>query len=322
MSTLYDILEVPQGATHEQVKLAFRTLARRFHPDVNSGNEAAEQRFKEVSHAYETLADPGAREAYDRALVCRAAEVRRRRWTFFATAATTFAVTTGAIGLALWWTLVIRGPEPVRAIAPDAAGRAPIVGAPEAREASGEAKGPTLLTTPAASAEGRGRGSGWATYHNARFSFALKYPADVFAYHVGPSSEYVRTLASRDGAMLHIFAANNFGEMTITHYRRSRMEVRYAGAVFDQVPQRKFGFVLSGTRGDDAFYEHVTFACNGRAILGWQMIFPVTRRTLYDLVADEVDRSYTQRTRPSTRCSEPLFSAVEGKAGTNVSSGH
>jgi curved DNA-binding protein CbpA len=317
MSTLYHILELPQCASHEQVKAAFRTLARRFHPDVNAGNDAAEQRFKEVSQAYETLVDPRARAAYDRALVCRAAEVRRRRWTFAMTAATTFVLTTSAIGLALWWTQVMRGPEPMRASVPDAAGRGPIVGAQEA-------KGPTDgLATPAASSEGRGRGSdGWATYHNARFSFALRYPADVFAYDVGPSSESVRTFVSPDGAMLRIFADGNVAGTTLTHYRRSRMEARYAGAVFDQVPQHKFGFVLSGTQGSNAFYERVTFACDGRTIHGWQMVFPVSRRTLYDLVADEVDRTYTQRTRPSAQCSEPLSSAAgELKAGTTVSSG-
>ena len=86
MSTLYHILGLSQGASHEQVKAAFRTLARRFHPDVNARNDAAEQRFKEVSQAYVTLADPGARTAYDRALVCRAAEMQRQRWTFAATA--------------------------------------------------------------------------------------------------------------------------------------------------------------------------------------------------------------------------------------------
>src|SRR5690348_16219841 len=104
MSTLYHVLGLPQGATQEQVKVAFRVLARRFHPDVNAGSETAEQRFKEVNQAYETLADPGARAAYDRALVRRAVEVRRRRWTFAATAAATFALTTSAIGPALWWT--------------------------------------------------------------------------------------------------------------------------------------------------------------------------------------------------------------------------
>src|SRR5262245_20249413 len=64
MSTLYHTLGLPQGASHEQVKAAFRTLARRFHPDVNAGNDAAERRFKEVNQAYETLVDPDSRAAY------------------------------------------------------------------------------------------------------------------------------------------------------------------------------------------------------------------------------------------------------------------
>jgi curved DNA-binding protein CbpA len=57
MSTLYQVLGLPRGANQEQVKTAFRTLARRFHPDVNAGDETAEQRFKEVNSAYETLAN-------------------------------------------------------------------------------------------------------------------------------------------------------------------------------------------------------------------------------------------------------------------------
>ena len=103
MSTLYRILGLPQGASHEQVKTAFRSLARRFHPDVNTGNVAAEERFKVVSQAYETLADPDARAAYDRALLCRAAQVQQQLSTFAVIAVATFALTIGAIGLALWW---------------------------------------------------------------------------------------------------------------------------------------------------------------------------------------------------------------------------
>src|SRR5262245_55067040 len=102
MSTLYHDLGLSEGASHEQVKAAFRRLARRFHPDVNAGNAVAEQRFKEVSQAYETLADPDARAAYDRALVCRATQVRQRRWNFAATAGGSCAVTIAIIGLALW----------------------------------------------------------------------------------------------------------------------------------------------------------------------------------------------------------------------------
>jgi curved DNA-binding protein CbpA len=311
MSTLYHVLGLSESASHAQVKVAFRTLARRFHPDVNAGSDAAESRFKEVSQAYETLADPGARAAYDRALVCRAAEVRRRRWTFAATAAATFALTTSAIGPALWWTLAKRGFDPARVIGSGAAGRVTVAGALE-----GETKGPpVVLAAPAASSERRGRGSGWTNYRDARFGFALRYPADVFAYEAGPSGENARSFVSRDGAaMLHIFATDNVAGTTLAHYRRSRILERYAGAVFDQVPQRKLGFVLSGTQGDNAFYERVTFACDGRAVLGWQMVFPASQRALYDLLVDEMDRTYTQRTKPNARCSEGSTTTMGRKA--------
>jgi curved DNA-binding protein CbpA len=317
MSTLYHILGLPQGATQEQVKAAFRALARRFHPDVNAGSETAEQRFKEVNQAYETLADPGARAAYDRALLRRAVEVRRRRWTFATTAATTFALTTSAIGPALWWTHAKRGLEPVRATVSGPERRGPVIGAPETKQASGEVKGPTtMLASQPASAERRGRGSGWTSYRDARFGFALRFPGDVFTHEAEPSGENVRTFFSRDGgAMLHIFAADNVAGTTLTRYRRSRMVERYAGAVFDQVPPRKLGFVLSGTQGESAFYERVTFACDGRAVHGWQIIFPVSQRALYDLVADEMDRTYTQRTKPNTRCGEGSTSTAGRKAG-------
>ena len=299
MSTLYHIMGLSQDASREQVKAAFRTLARRFHPDVNMRDGAAEQRFKEVSQAYVTLADPDARAAYDRALVCRAAETQRQRWTFAATAASTFALTT-AIGLALWWTQATREPEQVPAGVPLAMGRGPLIGGQEAARVE-----VNVPTAPAAPPEGRGRGSGWATYQNVRFSFALKYPSDVFGYDIGPSDENVRIVGSRDGrATLHIFAIDSGAETTLAQYRRSRMEEHYAGAVFDFIPQRKFGFVLSGTQGDKAFYERVTFACNGRAIHGWQMVFPASQRTLYDLVADAVNRSYVHKIKPGSKCSE------------------
>jgi curved DNA-binding protein CbpA len=300
MSTLYHVLGVDQGASHDQVKTAFRKQARRFHPDVNAGKDSAAQRFKEVSQAYETLADPNARAEYDRALVCRTAEVRQRRWNFLGTAAVSFVLTTSIVGLALWWMQPTRGPE--QAGAADAV-RAEVVGGPELVQTSGDAKVTTAGLVTAALPQSRGRGAGWVAYHNALFKFSLRYPADVFAYDVGPSNDNARTLVSRDGAaMLHIFAADNFSGTNLARYRRSRMEEHYAGAVFDQVPPRKFGFVLSGTQGDRAFYERVAFSCDGRAIQGWQMVFPVSHRMLYDLVADEMSRTYMQRPRPGARC--------------------
>jgi len=62
----YEILGVPRDATTEEIKRAYRRLARECHPDVNPGDATAEARFKEVAAAYEVLSDPQKRSRYDR----------------------------------------------------------------------------------------------------------------------------------------------------------------------------------------------------------------------------------------------------------------
>jgi len=61
----YDILGVPRDATAEQIRKAFRTLARRHHPDANKGDAGASEKFKEISEAYEVLKDEKKRRMYD-----------------------------------------------------------------------------------------------------------------------------------------------------------------------------------------------------------------------------------------------------------------
>lgn len=61
----YEVLGVAKGASQDDIKKAYRKLARQFHPDVNPDDPSAEGKFKEVSEAYEWLSDPQKREQYD-----------------------------------------------------------------------------------------------------------------------------------------------------------------------------------------------------------------------------------------------------------------
>jgi len=61
----YEVLGIKRGASDDDVRSAYRRLARKYHPDLNPGDRAAEQKFKELSEAYEILADPKKRQAYD-----------------------------------------------------------------------------------------------------------------------------------------------------------------------------------------------------------------------------------------------------------------
>src|ERR1700756_5353718 len=61
----YETLGVPRKAEAEEIRKAYRKLARKYHPDLNPGDKSSEERFKNVQEAYDVLSDPKKRQMYD-----------------------------------------------------------------------------------------------------------------------------------------------------------------------------------------------------------------------------------------------------------------
>jgi hypothetical protein len=350
MPDLYRILGLLPGAREEDIKAAYRALAKDSHPDVNRGDAAAELRTKQINRAYETLRNAEARGAYDASLLRE--HMRRRRRLQLAGAAFALAVTAGLCG-AYWsgaWER--RGPdspvhislaqgESARTVSPPAEEIVPASPADgrdgNAREASalslgwreGEptppAQGTAMLLPPAVADTAPAEDdppaaplaerldiSSWTLLRHARLGLELRYPAHIFAPPGGYAGEHLRLFLSRDGkALLRVFAAAGGGTQ-LSAYRHALVQQRYAGARFDVASQEEDEFVLAGVLGGEAFYEHAAASCDGRSIHGWQVVYPLAEQALYAGIVTEMRLSYRRDGEPGWSCRRPPASRVTG----------
>ena len=81
----YKLLELPQNikSSQSEIKVAYRTQAKKYHPDVNIQNKAAEERFKDINEAYKILSDPIQKRKYDKqwynfSVGCHACDMREK----------------------------------------------------------------------------------------------------------------------------------------------------------------------------------------------------------------------------------------------------
>ena len=61
----YEVLGIQKNASEDEMKKAYRQMAKKYHPDLHPNDKEAEEKFKEVNEAYEVLSDPSKKERYD-----------------------------------------------------------------------------------------------------------------------------------------------------------------------------------------------------------------------------------------------------------------
>ena len=80
MADPYKVLGVPKTASDEEIKKAYRRLAKRLHPDLNPGNKKVEPQFRELTAAYDFISDPENRRRYDRGEIDETGTLRPAFW--------------------------------------------------------------------------------------------------------------------------------------------------------------------------------------------------------------------------------------------------
>lgn len=142
----------------------------------------------------------------------------------------------------------------------------------------------------------------WRTHQDARLGFAIEYPARVFLPNPAASTAQRQVFVSRDGkAKFVVHAEVKDEEWSLADLRREKLKETYEDAKLGYAPVRASWFVLSGTSGNDMFYDRVTLTCKGRVAHGWLLVYPVAERKTYDAIVEQMQRTY-RYDKTETKC--------------------
>lgn len=161
----------------------------------------------------------------------------------------------------------------------------------------------TVLFAAAGASDAAPLAGDWQEYTHPRLQFRIMYPAGLFAPDSKADNADGLALVSADGsARLLIGAFDNEEATTLAEYRRIVLERSYKGAKVDYAPVRRNWFVVSGERDGWMFYERVQFACEGRRITSWAMVYPVAERQFYDRIVERVAPTFRPSAGPAAGC--------------------
>jgi hypothetical protein len=152
---------------------------------------------------------------------------------------------------------------------------------------------------------------GWAEYRNDKYGFSLRYPPDLFAVERTAEAGDGQVFVTPSGdARLLVGALVNDSGFSPGSYQAHVARQSYGNFRITYQPMGKTWFALSGEGDGKIFYEKVMFSCSGRLINSFAMIYPASRREVFDAIVERMEDTF----QPGDACERAGLPPVDGKS--------
>jgi hypothetical protein len=131
----------------------------------------------------------------------------------------------------------------------------------------------------------------WRTYQNDRYGTTIDYP-DQFKPEPPPGVDDGRTFISADGAQFSVYASYNAENFNLTAYQDFTLKNLDPGQAVTYKASGNNWFVISGTKGNDIFYERHLLSHSGQMTEGFSMAYPAAAKQIYDPIVARMAKSF------------------------------